>query len=270
MNHWEDNPWITNDGVQTYSDVTRRIKYVFSSHDRTYEGHTTWNNLLERYNEGASVIYHCSHGTGGSAMCVMYENIEEQFPLARTIYPHLKDFDWWDGWRGYYFDSRVTGSPRENGRFWCNSREPTLYDPIHFKWADQLFENLHSQVNLWMSCTTGINFGPEIYLEHGAVLWYGNSNTGRSPQTDLQDAIWFEKLFVDGLPLGEAQTEILWNFDRDYTTLDPTSIYGVSSMDDPVEPSGDGDGQVNTWVVFGDPTLQIYNPSWTEPTPLQG
>ena len=113
-----------------------------------------------------------------------------------------------------------------------------------------------------MSCTTSHNFGPEIYLEHGAVLFYGNSNTGRSPQTDFQDSTWFEKFLVDGVSLGEAQTEILWNFDRDYTTCDPTSLYGESSTTD--------GGLVNTWVVFGDPTLQLYNPTWYEPTPIQG
>jgi len=251
MNHWEDNPWTTNDGVTSNNDVTRRVKEYYSSHGRTYEGHTLWNNLLERYNEGASVIWHCSHGTGGSAMCVMYENIEEQFPLAELTHEHLKDFDWWDAWRGYYYDDTTTKTPRNNGRFWCNPTDTpynNLYDPIHFKWADQLFDNLHSQVNLWMSCTTAHNFGPEIYLEHGAVLYYGNSNTGRSPQTDMQDSIWFEDFLVNGMSIGEAQTEILWNFDRDYTTCDPTSLYGESSTD--------GDGLVNTWVVFGDPTLQ--------------
>jgi hypothetical protein len=265
MNHWEDNPWTTNDGITSNNDVTRKVKQHYSSHGRTFEGHTLWNNLLDRYNEGASAIWHCSHGTGGSAMCVMYENINEQFPLAELTHEHLKDFDWWDGWRGYYYDDSKTKSPRINGRFWCNPTDTpynNLYDPVHFKWADQLFENLHSQVNLWMSCTTAHNFGPEIYLEHGAVLYYGNSNTGRSPQTDMQDSIWFEDFFVKGIGIGEAQTSILWNFDRDYTTLDPTSIYGESTTTD--------GGLVNTWVIFGDPTLQLYNPTWTEPTPIQG
>ena len=272
MNHWEDYTWTTNNGVETNNDVTRKIKEYFSSNGRTYEGHTLWSNLLERYNEGASIIYHCSHGTGGSAMCVMYENINEQFPLAELTHEYLKDFTWWDGWRGYYYDDSLTKSPREDGRFWCNPTDTpynNLYDPIHFKWADQLFENLHSQINLWMSCTTGHNFGPEIYLEHGAVLWYGNSNTGRSPQTDMQDSIWFEKFLVEGQSIGEAQTSILWNFDRDYTTLDPTSIYGISSINEG-DRYGDGTGLVNTWVVFGDPTLQVYNPTWTEPVPVQG
>ena len=113
-----------------------------------------------------------------------------------------------------------------------------------------------------MSCTTSHNFGPEIYLEHGCVLYYGNSNTGRSPQTDFQDSTWFEDLLVNGRSIGEAQTEILWNFDRDYTTLDPTSIYGESTTTD--------GGLVNTWVIFGDPALQLYNPTWYEPTPIQG
>ncbi|MFE3845605.1 hypothetical protein ACFL1L_01930 [Thermoplasmatota archaeon] len=265
MNHWEDNPWTTNDGVQHNNEVTRRVKQYYSSLGRTFEGHTIWDNLLERSNEGASVVWHCSHGTGGSALCMMYENVEEQFPLAELTHEHLKDFDWWDAWRAYYYDDSTTKTPRNNGRVWFNAVDDpynNLYDPIHFKWVDQLFENLHSQINLWMSCTTSHNFGPEIYLEHGCVLYYGNSNTGRSPQTDFQDSTWFEDFLVNGRSIGEAQTEILWNFDRDYTTLDPTSIYGESTTTD--------GGLVNTWVIFGDPALQLYNPTWYEPTPITG
>jgi hypothetical protein len=265
MNHWEDYPWTTNDGVTHNNDVTRSVKKSFSSLGRKFEGHTLWNNLLDRYNEGASVIWHCSHGTGGSAMCVQYENINEQFPLAELTHEHLKDFNWWDGWRFYYYDDAKTKSPRIDGRVWSNPTDTpynNLYDPIHFKWADQLFENLHSQINLWQSCTTAHNFGPEIYLEHGAVLYYGNSNTGRSPQTDYQDSVWFKDFLAQGKSIGESITGILWNFERDYTTCDPTTLYGESS-------ATDGQDLVNTWVIFGDPTLQLYNPTWTEPTPIE-
>ena len=266
MNHWENFQWKTNNGQQWTNEFTRKVKEYFSSNNRIYIGHTLWTNLLEQYNNGASVIYHSSHGTGGSGICCMYENVAQQFPLAHLTHENLHDFTWWDGWRAYYYDDTLTKSPRENGRVWFNSEEPNLYDIVHFKWCDQLFTNLHSQMTLWQSCTTAHNFGPEIYLEHGAALFYGNSNTGRSPQTDMQDSWWFEDFMVRGLSIGEAHSKLLWLFDRDYTTCDPTSLYGFSSIDE-ADQLGDGLGQVNTWLIFGDPTLQVYNPLWTEPIP---
>lgn len=269
MNHWEDNPWKTNDGVTHNDEVTRVTKEYYSSYGRIFEGNTIWSDILNRYNEGTSVIYHSSHGTGGSGICCMYENVNDQFPLMEMTHENLKDFNWWDGWRGYYFDDRVTKSPRENGRVWFNPTDDpynNLYDIVHFKYCDQLFENLHSQFTLWQSCTTAHNFGPEIYLEHGSALFYGNSNTGRSPQTDFQDSWWFEYFMVDGVSIGQAQSEILWLFDRDYTTGDPTSIYGISSTDR-ADQYGSGEGLVNTWIILGDPSMQIYNPTWIEPVP---
>jgi len=268
MNHWEGYEWVTNDGETHMNEVTLKIKEYFSSYNRFFEGHTLWENILACHNSGVSAAYHTSHGTGGSGICCMYENVAEQFPYAELRYEHLHDFDWWDSWRAYYYDNAVTGSPRDEGRVWFNSEEPNLYDFVHFKWCDQLFENLHSQVNLWQSCTTAHNFGPMIYLEHGAVLWYGNANTGRSPQTDFMDSWWFYDFFIEGKPIAEAQTDILWLFERDYTTCDPTSIYGVSSMDATVQIQGSEEGLVNTWVFFGDPTLQIYRPDWIEPEPV--
>jgi hypothetical protein len=266
MNHWEGYDWTTNDGQTHTSVVTKKLKEYFSSHGRFFDGHTIWDNILEQYNEGASVIYHTSHGTGGSGICCMYRNVQEQFPPMELNHENLRDFDWWDSWRAYYYDNMKTSTPREEGRVWFNSEEPNLYDIVHFKWCDQLFENLHSQINLWQSCTTGAHFGPMIYLEHGAVLWYGNANTGRSPQSDMFDYWWFEDFLVKGLPIGEAHSKYVWLHDRDYTTGDPTSIYGVSSMD-LGDRYGDGEGLVNTWVIFGDPLLQIYSPQWTEPVP---
>jgi hypothetical protein len=106
-----------------------------------------------------------------------------------------------------------------------------------------------------------------IYLEHGSVLFYGNSNTGRSPQTDFMDSWWFEDFFLNGKSIGESHADLLWLFGRDYTTNDPTTIYGVSSMDSSAQIQGDGEGLVNTWVIFGDPALQLYQPDWIEPVP---
>jgi len=73
---------------------------------------------------------------------------------------------------------------RSLGRFYNgdNAKEPNLYDLIHYKWVDQAFQNLHSEIEIWMSCTTGQHFGPNIYLEHGSALWYGNAGTGLCPQ----------------------------------------------------------------------------------------
>jgi hypothetical protein len=82
----------------------------------------------------------------------------------------------------------------------------------------------------------------------------------------MQDSWWFEDFMVNGVSIGEAHSKILWLFDRDYTTCDPTSLYGPSSIDEG-DQQGDGLGLVNTWVIFGDPTLQAYNPLWTEPVP---
>jgi len=268
MNHWESFTWKTNDGQQWTNEFTKKVKEYFSSNERIYKGHTLWEDLLDQYNNGASVMYHSSHGTGGSGICCMYENLAEQFPLAELTHENLLNFTWWDGWRGYYYDATATKTPRENGRVWFNPTDANgnLYDIVHFKWCDQLFTNLHSQINLWQSCTTAHNFGPEIYLEHGAALFYGNSNTGRSPQTDMQDSWWFEDFMVKGISIGEAHSKILWLFDRDYTTCDPTSIYGISSIDE-ADAQGGGLGLVNTWIIFGDPTLQAYNPLWIEPVP---
>jgi hypothetical protein len=267
MNHWESYDWITNDGERYTNQFTKRVKELFSSYDRSFQAHIIWDNILDRYNDGSSVMYHSSHGTGGSGICCMYKNFAEQFPYAELAHEHLLDFDWWDAWRGYYYDNRETKTAREDGRFWCNPSEPNLYDIVHFKWCDQLFDNLHSQVTLWQSCTTAHHFGPMIYLEHGSVMWYGNANTGRSPQTDFMDSWWFEDFFINGMGIGESHANILWLFGRDYTTMDPTTIYGDSSMDSSAQVSGDGEGLVNTWVYFGDPTLQLYRPDWDEPIP---
>jgi hypothetical protein len=268
MNHWEGYQWKTNDGQAHMSVVTKDLKRSFSSHGRFYEGHTLWDNLLDRYNTGASMIYHCSHGTGGSGICCMYKNVQDQFPPADLRHDHLKDFDWWDGWRGYYYDNLQTETPRINGRVWFNPEEPNLYDIVHFKWCDELFENLHSQFNMWQSCTTASHFGPMIYLEHGAALYYGNANTGRSPQSDMFDYWMFRELLINGENIGEAHSKYLWLHDRDFTTCDPVTLYGVSSMD-LGDPYGDGEGLANEWIIFGDPTMICYSPDWVEPVPIE-
>ena len=132
------------------------------------------NGWLARMNEGASINYYSGHGTGGSGISAQYANVAESFPDAELRHESLYDFDWWDGWRGYMYDDAQTKDPRWGGFTWYNAAEPNLYDIIHYKWVDQLLQNTHSEIELWMSCTTGQHFGPEIYLEHGSALWFGN------------------------------------------------------------------------------------------------
>ena len=257
FNFADGGTWTCNNGKSYAAYTTRGLKESMSSHGRFYEGHSIWENLLERYNKGASILYHCSHGTGGSGICCMYKNIAEQFPYAELKHEWLKDFDWWDGWRGYMYDDTQTKTPRWGGFTWSNAKEPNLYDIVHFKWCDQLFENLHSQFNLWQSCTTGEHFGPIIYLEHGAALWYGNAGTGLSPQEELFDEWWFKDMMQNGLSIGEALSKYVWLHQRDYTTKDPTAMYGSSSLT--VD---------NDQCLYGDPAMVCYSPEWTEPEPV--
>jgi len=262
MNFRDGHTWECNDGVDYEDYICQILKECGSLYDRSFEGHTLWRNLLDAYNNGVGFLYHCSHGTGGSGICCMYENIEEQFPLAEINHEHLRDFNWWDGWRGYYYDNSQTRTPRWGGLTWFNAQEPNLYDIVHFKWCDEQFENLHSQINIWQSCTTGKHFGPIIYLEHGAALAYGNGNTGRSPQKEVSDQWVFQDMFLRGYSVGQAFASKLWLFEADYTTLDPTTIYGDSTLDGAAGPLANID------MIYGDPTLQLYNPDWIEPVPV--
>jgi hypothetical protein len=257
MNFRNGHTWKCNDGNNYPDFITQIIKQMGFSHDRTYIGHTLWSNLLEQYNTGCALLWHCSHGTGGSGICCMFENVEEQFPLAEVTHEHLKDFTWWDSWRGFLYDNLRTPTSRIEGLVWFNSEEPNLYDLVHFKWCDQLFENLHSQFNCWMSCTTGSNFGPDIYLEHGAAMWYGNGNTGLSPQEEVLDQWIIEDMLNEGINIGEATANYIWLHQRDYTTQDPTTIYGTSSL------------QIcSEQMIMGDPTMVVYSPEWIEPVPI--
>ena len=169
----------------------------------------------------------------------------------------MKDYEFPDAWRGYMYDDTQTKDARWGGFTWYNAVEPNLYDFIHFKWVDQQFDNLHSLIDVWMSCTTASNFGPEIYLEHGTAVFFGNGNTGLCPQEDLLDDMWLKDMMVNGTSVGQAFSKYLWLHQRDYTTMDPTTIYGSSSL------------QVsNEQMIYGDPTITPYSPEWTEPIPI--
>jgi hypothetical protein len=258
MNFPDGRQWATNDGANSPVFSSRELKESFSSHGRFYEGHCLWENLLERYNEGSSLCYYSGHGTGGSGISAQYSNVAEQFPHNHMEHEHLLDYEWPDAWRGYHYDSPQTHTVRWGKFTWYNAKEPNLYNLIHFKWADQLFENLHSILDLWMSCTTQAHWGPIVYLSHGAVLCYGNAGTGLCPQADLLDDAWLRDLCVNGDSAGEAFSRYMWLHQRDYTTLDPTTIYGTSSLQ-----------VTNVQVIFADPTITVYNPNWIEPTPIQ-
>ena len=94
-------------------------------------------------------------------------------------------------------------------------------------------------------------------LSHGGTICYGNIESGLCPMSDLLDDYWTHDVFVNGDSVGEAWSRYLWLFERDYTTKDPTAMYGPSSL------QGDG-----FQVFFGDPTMTCYSPEWVEPTPV--
>ncbi len=257
MMNWPDGgSWKTNDGEthQVYS--TRDIKQAFMSHDRIYDGHCLWDAHLERMNDGASVFYYSGHGTGGSGM-------SSQF--IQTPYSNYPDQVWFDAWRAYMYDNWKT--PRDNGQRWYNPEPPNLYDIIHYKWVDQLMENLKSNAIFYMSCSTAQQFAPTVYLDHGALLWYGNAGSGLCPEADLQDDEFFTDAMIYGEPIGVAYSKQVWLHFRDFTTKDPTSMYGPSSL-------YGGEGITTIQCIYGDPNIILYSPEWSMPaavdSPLDG
>jgi len=253
MNFPDGGSWTTNDGVSTPVYSSRAVKEAFSSHGRLYDGHCLWDAHLERMNDGASVLYYSGHGTGGSGASAQYIQTEH------SKYPEQ---EWWDGWRGYMYDNWKT--PRDGGFTWYNPDPPNLYDILHYKWIDQLYDNLHSNAVFYMSCTTGDADGPMVYLDHGAVCWYGNAGTGLCPEADLQDDNFFNYAMIQGQAIGPAYSTQVWLHFRDYTTMDPTSLYGSSSLYGGAE----GGGVTTRQVIYGDPNLIIYSPEWTAPVPV--
>jgi len=250
MNFPDGNSWTTNDGISHQVYSTRDNKKSFGSHGRTYEGHCFWRAHLERMNEGASAMYYSGHGTGGSGVSAQYE---------QTEFCNYPDQVWWDAWRGYMYDN--WGMARKNGHTWYNPDPPGLYDIIHFDYNDELFENLRSNAVFWMSCTTADANGPMAYLDHGAVLYYGNAGSGLRFEGGLQDLEFFKDVFIDGEPVGPAYSKQVWLHFRDFTTKDPTSMYGRSSL-------YGSDGITTIQCIYGDPNLIIYSPEWTSPIPV--
>jgi hypothetical protein len=96
-----------------------------------------------------------------------------------------------------------------------------------------------------------------VYLDHGAVMWYGNAGSGLCPEADLQDDEFFKDALIHGESVGKAYSKQIWLHIRDFTTEDPTAMYGSSTM---------AYGGITTvQVIYGDPELIIYSPDWTRP-----
>jgi len=253
MNFPDGGQWTMNyedpdTGENRESAYTSRVvKGTFSSHDRTYEGHCLWEALLERLNNGASIFYYSGHGTGGSGISAQY---------IQTEHSNYPEQIWPDAWRGYTYDSWKTA--RDNGMRWYNPEPPDLYDIIHFKWVDQLLENLKSTAVFYTSCSTGQSFGPMVFLDHGAVIWYGSAGSTPVPGPDLLDCKFFYDALEEGGRVGQTWASKLPLFFRDYTTGDPVSMYGGSSLDaDTVH------------CIYGDPNTVIYSPDWEIPEPVE-
>ncbi len=255
MNFAEGSSWTTNDETRQNVYSSREIKKTFMSHGRIYKGHCLWDAHLERMNDGASVFYYSGHGTGGSGMSAQY------IQIPSCNYP---DVEWYDAWRGYMYDSWKT--VRDNGRRWYNPEPPNLYDIIHYKWIDQFFQNLKSNAVFYMSCSTGQQFGPTVYLDHGAVMWYGNAGSGLETEGDLMDCCFFEDAMINGLTVGAAYSKYVWLHYRDFTISEGSphfeeSMYGSSSL-------YGVEGITTVQCIYGDPELIIYSPEWSSPNPI--
>jgi hypothetical protein len=70
----------------------------------------------------------------------------------------------------------------------------------------------------------------------------------------------FYDVLVLGKNFGESHSKYLWMFDRDFTTGDPTTMYGRSSFFQ--------GGLSNVHAIYGDPTMICYSPDWIEPVPI--
>ncbi|KYK31199.1 MAG: hypothetical protein AYK22_08150 [Thermoplasmatales archaeon SG8-52-3] len=247
INFPDGDSWVTNDGNQQRVESSRIIKNIFMTHKRIYEGHCLWDAHLERLNEGASIMYYAGHGTGGSGISAQY---------LQNEYCNYPEQLWPDAWRGYNYDYWQTA--RYNGLVWYNPSAPNLYDFIHYKWMDQILDNLRSNAIFYTSCSTGQHYGPLVYLDHGAVIWYGNAGSGITPEEDLIDDWFFEDAMKKGEPIGLAYSKYVWLHYRDFTTSDPASMYGPSTLHD----------VATIHCIYGDPNLILYSPDWISPIPI--
>ncbi len=115
-------------------------------------------------------------------------------------------------------------------------------------------------MDFWSSCTTGEHFGPIVYLSHGSAMWFGAAGSVYGVHDDLHNAWMFHEVLLEGKGVGESHSKYQWLIDRDFTTCDPTTLYGRSTFFQ--------GGLTNVPVTYGDPTMTVYSPDWTEPTPI--
>jgi len=102
-----------------------------------------------------------------------------------------------------------------------------------------------------------------VYLSHGSAVWFGAAGSTSGVQDDLHNNWVFHDVLAEGKGIGESQSEYQWMFNRDFTTLDPTTLYGRSTLFQ--LPQG---GLTNVKVLYGDPTMTCYAPDWIEPLPV--
>jgi hypothetical protein len=241
MNFADGQPVSLNNGESFGAYNGRSIKNYFTSYGREYRGHCIWDNLLFEFNRGASAYYYVGHGTGGGGV---------------SVHPSWAGIAQ-DGWSGYAYWSSKT--PRDSSGAWYDVDGRNQYDLAHFKWCDQLWENLHSMWIQFSSCTTAWHHAPDVYLSHGGLAYYGNCGSGILGMNDLKDQFMEGRIMLEGYSVGEAISMDLWKFDRDYTTMDTTSIYGNLAL-----------SMQSLSTFYGDPGLTIYSPKhWTEPIPVE-
>ena len=119
-----------------------------------------------------------------------------------------------------------------------------------------------------MSCTTAEADGPSVYMDHGAVLYYGNAESGLSPEADLQDdEFWIEVEYPDSTDeaLGKldqsnrASTILATPADQDNSTESWTeNLTGEVKQKSEVTISGGAAGIHTVWACLAKPSTTVY------------
>jgi hypothetical protein len=75
--------------------------------------------------------------------------------------------------------------------------------------------------------------------------------------------MWIKDMMVNGSSIGQALSKHIWIYERDFTAKNVDmvkyniALYGSSTMQ-----------IASLLVIYGDPTLTVYSPEWTEPVPV--
>jgi hypothetical protein len=140
---------------------------------------------------------------------------------------------------------------------WYNPEPPMLYDIIHYKWVDQQMQNLRSNAIFHASTITADSDSPLVYLDHGALCWFGYAGILYNDHMESQSELLFRDVIISGESIGPALSKYNWFFSRDYTTGDPLSMYNIQTL------------QTNSIpCIYGDPDLILYSPEWASPVPI--